>query len=178
MPRLARQEEPAEEAGREGRKGSIIAAKYADGEWQHSQDNPPPPKYPNNEEIAKAVQQKVSKMHANKHGIIIAIWVALRLQPARPLHCHAVLCLSVQHWWPGVQPGFLLCTWHIYTLETLAFGSVLVKMLRQPCSVIFAFAACQLAQTVSVWQHALDLCLPGVQLLSRFPCLRLLPPLK
>ena len=62
--------------GREGRKGSLIAEQYARGE--RILKEPQADEHPTNEEVAKAVQQKVAVsawvlhgpacMHANVHG--------------------------------------------------------------------------------------------------------------
>lgn len=63
--------------GREGRKGSLIAEQYARGERILKEGVPQADEHPTNEEVAKAVQQKVAVsawvlhgpgMHATVHG--------------------------------------------------------------------------------------------------------------
>ena len=47
-------------AGGEGRKASLIAQQYERGERVPKAGLPPADKHPTNEEVAKAVQQKVA----------------------------------------------------------------------------------------------------------------------
>lgn len=51
---------------------SVIAAKYASGEWVHAKGQPVPERYPTNREVAEAVEQLVSasvETYRNYRGV-------------------------------------------------------------------------------------------------------------
>ncbi len=52
--------EEESEGVRDGKTGSVIAEKYAAGQWKPKPGATPPDKYPTNEEVTKAVQQRLA----------------------------------------------------------------------------------------------------------------------
>lgn len=50
-----------------GPDGSVIARKYATGEWAHTRGQRIPERYPTNLEVAKGVEQKVSVRTTRHH---------------------------------------------------------------------------------------------------------------
>ena len=74
-----------------GRKGSIVAGRYSAGLWQHPEGEPEPEKYASNEEVAKAVQQKVAAAvetsrkyrHVAWYSLFVAVYMIVLYLQAR-----------------------------------------------------------------------------------------------
>ncbi len=96
----------AEEAGTSAADSSIIAEKYASGQWMHSKGQIIPERYPTNKEVAAAIEEQVStsvETYRNyRHVAWYTTFVALYL---------LVLYFQVGAVDPTPQPHGTAC-WH------------------------------------------------------------------
>lgn len=68
------QHEPATTSSRSSTASSVIAQKYASGQWWHTKGQVIPERYPTNEEVAAAIEQQVSASVATYRSYRHVAW--------------------------------------------------------------------------------------------------------